>query len=234
MWENVNLKKSSTNKLYTGKAKVKVVGINPTKEELSKILNIQEDKLKEPEYSNDRIVVYVKNDKLVAKGTFFVSMDDTPVSKTGKTKYLNNYQQSTYLENPDDTSEQNWFSRTGLRVCKSGEDSIYNFIINWVGVDTSKGEFVLPYENICNGDITILKQALIKFADNEFVVVLGVSNNKYQEFFTKEFGMSLSKNFSKIQWNKVYYTTDEIEVYTIKEEPDALETSAESATDLPF
>ena len=230
-WDNIETKRAR--KLYTGKTTVKVIGINPTAEQIAKIVGTSPDRIKEPDYT-DKIVVYVDNGDNVAKGTFWTKFEDTPESSTGKTKYINAYCKCCYLANPDDENEQDWYSRTGLRVCKSGEEELYSFIIAWVGVNTEAGKFELPYEQICNGDISSLQAAFEKFSDNKFVCLYGVASNQYQEFYTREFGRTLQKSFNKVQWNKDF--THEYEEYVPKEAPDALETEATATSDsnLPF
>ena len=223
-WDNLEFTKPK--KLVTGKTKVKVVGVNPNIEEIAAITGIPIDKINEPNY-DDKIVVYVENTEgIQAKGTFWLKNEYVKVSSTGKTKYMNAYCQSAYLSNPEDDSELDWYSRTGLRKAKEGEDEIYKLFCNWLGIDTQAGKFELPFDKFVNGDISDFKEALKRFGDKEFVVLYGISNGKYQEFYTREFGRTFSKSFSKVQWNRDF--TEEYQEYVPTPEPDALESGFKS------
>jgi hypothetical protein len=229
--DNIELKKART--LITGKAKVKVVGVNPDKAELAKILGIDDAKLtKDPVYDGF-ITVYVKNDQhnTVSKGTFWLSNEFVKESAKGKTKYINAYAQSAYLANPEDDSELDWYSRTGLRKAKEGEDELYQLFVNWIGIDTSGGKLELPFDDFVKGDLSDFYKAIGLYGDKEFIVLMGVAAGKYQEFYTRDFGRTMAKTFKGIQWNKEH--TIEFQEYVSSPEPDPLESEADNA-DLPF
>lgn len=236
-WDNLSLKQEK--KLYTGKAKVKVLAVNPSKEKIADLLGIDVEKIKDPNYDN-KLVVYVGNNNTLAKGTFWIKNEYVPTSQTGKTKYINDYCANAYIENLDDTSELDWFSRTGARKAKEGECEIYDFFTNWIGIDTSKGEFKLPFEAFCTGDVSDFEEAIKRFGNKEFVVLLGVASGKYQEFYTRKFARTFAANFKDIRWGEREYSLDVMREYKPVAQPDALESSNDldipdtTMGDIPF
>lgn len=239
-WLN-NLEFKKARKLYTGRARVKVIAVNPTAEEISQLRDIPLDRLKEPEYE-DRIVFYLQgvDEDFIAPVSFFPSEEEVNPSKTGKINYINDKCQTAWLTNLEDVDELPWFDRQGARPSRKGEAELYQFFINWLGVNTENGSFKLPFEEFVTGDISSIKTAIETFKDDktDMVVLLGVSQNKYQEVYNREFARGFRKDFSKISWDREY-TLDFAE-YIPKVQPDALESdSLDSNTkrtedDLPF
>lgn len=223
-WDNVEFAKASGGlKLYTGPCAFKVVGVNPNQEELSEILGIDVEKLKERDYSN-RLDIYLRNDEhdITTKTSIFLDADSV-VSRTGKPQYMNKYCQDAYIENIEDVSELDWFSRDGARNARGGEASLYKFFVNWINADTSKGTFELPFEEFLAGDLSSFVEAIERFKDNEIIGMLGVSNKKYQEVYSRDFARGSRKNWSKIKWDKDFST--EFKEYIAPQEPDALESA---------
>lgn len=229
--DNLDIRKER--KLYIGKVSVKVLGVNPTREEIAKLTGADIERINEPDY-NGKIVVYVgtKDGNVLARGTFWPKNKECNPAKTGSIKYINSYCQTAYIQNIDNADEQDWYSRNGARKCREGEEELYAFFTNWLNIDTDAGRFLdeVPFEELCKGNVDVFHKVMEKYPDNELVVKLGVVKGKYQEFFTREFGRTLAKKIEGYGWKAE--TGDNFTEYTGANAPDALESGEDLK--LPF
>lgn len=107
--ENTGSKKQ----LFVGYAQCKLVGINPTKDELVKLLEVEEehyDKFKEPEYIGEdaegnqfvKLTFYVKNLKTnKIDPVYFQITKKEAVSQSGKTQFVNQLGETQWVDDED-------------------------------------------------------------------------------------------------------------------------------------
>lgn len=193
----------SVKKLHTGAANFKVVGINPTKEELEAIYGRELNF--DPEYTGEttvtdsdgernarqiRLDFYLQNEEqgLTEKVQFYVS-DTHHKSQSGKYKVINSFGKDTWLTEesiktktlPDNMQ---WYNADGVKVAKRGEVELISFLVNLLNLpwDTSKVADVSEcyaridkeeWAKIFTGDVALLK-GLIDSTNNKVGILLGV------------------------------------------------------------
>jgi hypothetical protein len=230
-WENIKTKNEKGG-LYTGVSNFKIDAVNPTKEELSEILGMTLEN--ELTYEN-RIDIRLSNDDVNTKTSFWLKDEEVKTDKDGgKFMYINGLGQTTW--GPDVDSLPDWYDRKDVRIARKGEADIYSFMIGWLNPDLRDGELVLPFEELCNGDVSSLKGAIEHFSDREVKGVLGVKNGKYMEVSPRNFGHANLDNMKRFErlvenWRNVHSTV-EYGKYEAPKEPSMLD-SGES-DDLPF
>jgi len=193
----------SVKKLHTGAANFKVVGVNPTKEELEAIygreLNFDPeyvgtttvtDSDGEREAGQIRLDFYLHNEEegLTEKVQFYVA-NTHHKSQSGKYKVINSFGKDTWLTEdaiktktlPDNMQ---WYNADGVKVAKRGEVELISFLVNLLNLpwDTSKVADVSEcyaridkeeWAKIFAGDVSLLK-GLIDSTNNKIGILLGV------------------------------------------------------------
>ena len=193
----------SVKKLHTGAANFKVVGINPTKEELEAIygreLNFDPeyvgtttvtDSDGEREAGQIRLDFYLHNEEegLTEKVQFYVA-NTHHKSQSGKYKVINSFGKDTWLTEeaiktktlPDNMQ---WYNADGVKVAKRGEVELISFLVNLLNLpwDTSKVADASEcyaridkeeWAKIFAGDVSLLK-GLIDSTNNKIGILLGV------------------------------------------------------------
>ena len=193
----------SVKKLHTGATNFKVVGINPTKEELEAIYGRELNF--DPEYTGSttvtdsdgdrdarqiRLDFYLHNEEegLTEKIQFYVA-DTHHKSQSGKYKVINSFGKDTWLTEeaiktktlPDNMQ---WYNADGVKVARRGEVELINFLVNLLNLpwDTSKVADVSEcyaridkeeWNKIFEGNVALLK-SLIDSTNNKIGVLLGV------------------------------------------------------------
>ena len=193
----------SVKKLYTGAANFKVVGINPTKEELEAIygreLNFTPEYIGttkvtdsdgEREVAQIRLDFFLTNEdeSLSTKIQFYVA-DTHHKSQTGKFKVINSFGRDTWLDQESIQSKQvpsnmTWYNSDGVKVAKRGEVELISFLVNLLNLPWDTSKVSDPSEcyaridkaewtKIFAGDVSLLK-GLIDSTNNKIGVLLGV------------------------------------------------------------
>lgn len=193
----------SVKKLHTGAANFKVVGINPTKEELEAIygreLNFDPeytgtttvtDSDGEREAGQIRLDFYLHNEEegLTEKVQFYVA-NTHHKSQSGKYKVINSFGKDTWLteeaiKNKTLPDNMQWYNADGVKVAKRGEVELISFLVNLLNLpwDTSKVSDVSEcyaridkeeWAKIFAGDVSLLK-GLIDSTNNKIGILLGV------------------------------------------------------------
>lgn len=193
----------SVKKLHTGAANFKVVGINPTKEELEAIygreLNFDPeytgtttvtDSDGEREAGQIRLDFYIHNEEegLTEKVQFYVA-NTHHKSQSGKYKVINSFGKDTWLteeaiKNKTLPDNMQWYNADGVKVAKRGEVELISFLVNLLNLpwDTSKVSDVSEcyaridkeeWAKIFAGDVSLLK-GLIDSTNNKIGILLGV------------------------------------------------------------
>lgn len=151
---------------YVGFFEGKVVAVNPTKEELGKLLGT--DIEKDIEYTsedgdgNSRLKLNFKVQDVKSGKIFtvaFLLTDKTRVNKDGtKTQYINVTGGSAWTDNNEDNLPE-WFTKYDHRPAKSGEDDLYNFMRTWAGgCDWNTNEEYFNWKKLMRGNVDEIKE----------------------------------------------------------------------------
>jgi len=210
----ISSEESTKNSLYTGITTMKVLGFNPSKEEIAKIYGL--DEAKEPAYVRDgqstRIDMYLKKEtpSILTKLSVFVS--NTPrQAQSGNKEFINKKGQSCWapsLEAIVANEKLAWFDSSTARQAREGEVMLYNILINLLNIDTNNDQTSIEFESwdrIVRGDCSeingYIKTFNLKYADwfkGEINVLLGVKDGKYQQVYPNAVARPKSTNFSYI------------------------------------
>ena len=198
--------------LYTGLAVMKVLAVNPTKEELEVLGYKPKEEPKytgivfkqknedgsETEQHRNKVVFYLGNGDVKVKYEILVA-PEFDIAGTGSQRIINKFGQYTYsktgiegiLANP----KMSWFESTSARQAHIGEVAIIDLIKEWVNV-ANDGECSLDnISAIVNGDVSELKNYVSKFREtHEVITLLGVKKaekdgktNYYQSVYARCF-----------------------------------------------
>lgn len=198
-----------------GIGEVELVAVNPTKEELNSMLNIESDK--EISYISEkdgkkstRIDFWVKpvGYESLNKITFFLS-HDVAISTTGKKEFINNKLDQTWeetieklIEKLDSNPDMSWFSRKDLRAAYRGELKLYRFLTTLFNMDLNEG--IEQFDNfaaIAQGDLSELRAVLTAGQNNNegkslsLKVLFGINESGYQEIYTGHFANARQNKF---------------------------------------
>jgi hypothetical protein len=169
VWENPNSSKE------TGFFEGRVIAINPSKEELEKLLGTEVEK--EVEYtsvdSDGKIkatVVFwlknVKNGKLKSLRFYLKDEERTNSVREGEDKvrkkqYINTVGMTAWADS--DTNLPSWFLGRPYRVANRGEEEFYNFVINWLNkldLRDPESELYFDWGRLMRGDVRELKSQI--------------------------------------------------------------------------
>jgi len=189
-------------KLYTGLRNVKVVAINPTKEEMEAI-----------GYRPKNAPVYITMDGEVKKlrFDFFLAGEDEQgkslrtkiafflenkhrVNQAGtKGEWINDVGRTAWGE-PDAAPDQfAWFDATTARKCYVGEGDVHMFLVNWLNVQPGDEAKLDNFAALFDGNYAELRSLLASNANNEVKVLLTVRDGKYQSAYTRYFDRATNK-----------------------------------------
>ena len=191
----------SSRKLYQGLAKLTPVAVNPTKEQLGKILGTEiERDITYENGDNYRLDFWCREDSTnkFFKFSIFVSNEDVISKQSGNPQFINSYGKTGYYPNVDAIKAKNesasaeWqkMKLDGLRIAKKGEATLYEFLIALFNAAPSKPfpQFE-SFQKITMGSIKELKDVLEAAIEKErvFHMLLGVKDGKYQDAWTGMF-----------------------------------------------
>ena len=197
-------KETKTYKKYVGLFTANVVSVNPTKNELEKLLGTTIDK--DPEYTgtsndgNKRITLsfWLKEAKQGILFNVRFNLEDTVmVSSTGKTQFINPIGQTSYAEDksqiPDFLTEN---GRT-VRPAKKGEELLCSkFLRNWLNnlpYDDPNTEITIDdWKSLFNGNTKELKSAIESFKSQTIgalatIRISDTDGKEYQSVYSYEF-----------------------------------------------
>lgn len=196
-----------------GLMEVKVLAINPDKEELEKLLDTQLEK--DPEYLGEyqekdeagepvglpktrfTVTIWVENVKTKLKYPIRISLiDKVRVSKKGIPQYINTLGQTTWAD-----SEENlptWFAKRESRQAKIGEEELYSFMRNWLGnldyKDADTNLLSEDWKKLMRGNVKEFRDLIGTDATTTVVVMATVRTvekegdiNEYQDIYNKDF-----------------------------------------------
>lgn len=218
---------------YVGLFNAFVVAVNPTKEELGKLLNTTIEK--EPEYTGSnnetgakRLTVsfWLKEEQ---NGNLFnvrFNIEDTVVeSKTGKTQWINSIGNTSYAE--DQSNLPDFFTENGrtVRAAKKGEELLYKFLRNWLSnlnYEDESTELSMDWKKLISGKTTELRDAIDAFSNQTICCMATVrtadDGKEYQAVYSYEFLPNYALDCFNGKKNKNYKAVDKfIEKVTDKE-----------------
>ncbi len=209
--ENLNSSDSNIIKNYTGVGKLTIHAVNPTKEELTKMIGEGASK-----FNTDYTITKDLNGKDVMPLNFWCSADgetiflqtinlynEDKIASTGSVRVINNKVQYTYSKSLDALSaneNMNWFSQEGIRVAKVNEILYYKLLADMIKwnhkLDMTFYEFCeqnnLTFQEIYGGNFKGLKELISEVnADEEsnygayvlFVVKENAETGKLRQSF---------------------------------------------------
>lgn len=208
---------------YVGLFTAHVVAVNPTSEELGKLLNTTIEK--EPEYTGvaqdsgaKRVTIsfWLKEEKQGHLFNVRFNLEDTVnVSKTGKTQYINSIGNSSYAE--DESNLPAFFTQNNRSVRKAhkGEELLYKFLSKWLSnldYEDPSTELMLNWKKLISGKTDELRDAIKNF-DSQLICALATvrtaeDGKEYQGVYSYEFLSSWAMDCFTGMNKKTYKTVD--------------------------
>jgi hypothetical protein len=189
---------SSSKKLYTGFANLQIVAVNPTREEIAKLYDVDVEKTKEPNYfleNSTRIDFWYRNHTslstpLLGKFCVFISKDYR-VSQSGKNQYIDAHSRVCWADSISDLSARNErlaeFGKLNIATARQaykGEEDLLALMKAYGNVDITNGPFALDdFIAIVKGNVKELCEFFDHFNKREggIKVLLGVKDGQYQD-----------------------------------------------------
>lgn len=209
---------------YVGMFTANVLAVNPTKDELSKLLNAKIEK--DPEYTGSNNETGAKKVTLsfwlqeeTTKNLFNVrfTLEDTVViSKTDKPQWINSAGATSYAE--DKSKLPDFFTENGrsVRQAKKGEELLYKFLRAWLNDlnydDPSTELLVEDWKGLINGKTKELKEAITNFEKKTVCAMATVrtadDGKEYQAVYSYEFLPAFAMNVFNGTAKKSYKSVD--------------------------
>jgi hypothetical protein len=203
--DNLETRSSApSKKLYTGIAPLKIVLVNPTREQIAELYEVDVEKVKEPNYFTDdstRLDFWYRNHDsistpLLGKFALFVS-NQTRKSQAGKTQYIDNHSKTCWADSLGDLSERNTkmpdYNKLKLdkvREALRGEEELYSLMRAYGNIDTNNSPFMLDnIQAIIKNNVKELRE-FFAWADKKeggIKVLLGVKEGQYQDVWNNMF-----------------------------------------------
>jgi len=200
-------------KLYIGLFEGKVVAINPTAEEFTKLTGwIPSESSKQFEYTG-------VNNRGDYKGVAFHNEFRTSIfleprereNKEGTlTQYINDAGTCSWASSPDNLKE--WFTRRRYRVARVGEEELYNFIKVWLsGLDTKSPEthLELDWKSLINGDAKELKQQINGEFDKSILAVACIDPKENEQGEIVHYQRVYNRTLRPYSINKRLFNTED-------------------------
>jgi hypothetical protein len=192
---------SSTRRMYTGIAPIQIIAVNPDTKSLAKILGVDEDKVKTPNYvgeKNTRLDFWYVNHptfKTELRGKFSIWIDNnTRMSKAGKKQWIDDFTKTAWAENLALLSEaqaslipERKLDLKSIREAKGGEETIYSLLKAYGNLSPKTKPLVLTsWHSLVRGNGSELTEFFSHFnnANGGIKVLLGIKDGKYQDVFT--------------------------------------------------
>lgn len=209
---NSNESVESNRLVFTGVHKIKVLAVNPTNAELTKLgYTIKEDakeqeytgiKIQELDYSRIRFI-YQFSGKTIINGNEvsynqkqsldFLISDRDVVSKDGNIQHISDTGNTAYgstKENP----KMAWFWGTPNRVAKQGEAELLHFLKIYLNIAPKDECKLAKWADLVKGNVTEIKKYLGLAPNNECFGTLGMKEVEkdgkitvYQTIYNKHF-----------------------------------------------
>lgn len=187
---------------YVGLFNANVVAVNPSKEELGKLLGTTVEKDLDYTSVNDQngakrltLSFWLKEE---ATGNMFnvrFNLEDTVVeSKTGKKQFINTIGTTSYAE--DESHIPEFLTNNGreIRLAKRGEELLYKFLRNWLSnlnYEDPSTELYVDWKKLINGKVSELRDAIDNFETQTICCLATVrtadDGKEYQSVYSYEF-----------------------------------------------
>lgn len=202
-FDNLETRESSTStrKMYTGFAPVQIIAVNPDTKTLASILNVDIDKVKEPNYvgeKNTRVDFWYVNHptfKTELKGKFSIWIDNnTRLSKTRKKQWIDDFTKTAWSENLAMLSEtqaslqpERKIDMKSIREAKGGEETVYSLLKAYGNISPKSNPLVLTsWATLAKGNGSEVTNFFSHFnaKDGGVKVLMGIKDGKYQDVYT--------------------------------------------------
>lgn len=187
---------------YVGMFNGNIVTVNPTKDEMEKILGINSDK--EPEYMSENQENGAKRVTLsfwlkeVSLNTFFnvrFNLEDTvKVAKSGNKQFINSIGTTSYADDIDNVPDFIKENDREIRLAKNGEESLYKFLRAWLSqlnYGDPNTELKLDWKTLMKGNMKELREAINNFSTQAVCAMATVrtaeDGKEYQSVYPYEF-----------------------------------------------
>lgn len=187
---------------YVGMFTGTVVAVNPSKEELGKLLDTTIERDLEYTGINDStgakkltVSFWLKEEQ---NGNLFnvrFNLEDTVVeSKTGKTQFINSIGTTSYAN--DKSSIPDFMTSNGreVRAAKKGEELLYKFLRAWLSnlnYEDESTELSMDWKKLISGKVTELREAIDNFSTQTVCCMATVrtadDGKEYQGVYSYEF-----------------------------------------------
>lgn len=187
---------------YVGLFNANVVAVNPSKEELGKLLGTTVEKDLDYTSVNDQngakrltLSFWLKEE---ATGNMFnvrFNLEDTVVeSKTGKKQFINTIGTTSYAE--DESHIPEFLTNNGreIRLAKRGEELLYKFLRNWLSnlnYEDPSTELYVDWKKLINGKVSELRDAIDNFETQTICCLATIrtadDGKEYQSVYSYEF-----------------------------------------------
>jgi len=189
---------------YVGVFNANVVAVNPTKEQLSKLLgNDIEKDLEYTGVSSDTgakkvtISFWLKEENTGNLFNVRFNLEDTVIqSKTGKYQFINTIGATSYSEDASQLPEFLTENGRKIRKAKKGEELLYKFLRNWVAsswnFEDASTELVLDdWKSLMNGKVKELQDVIDSNSDKTICCMATIrtadDGKEYQSVYSYEF-----------------------------------------------
>lgn len=256
--ENLETRTSGTSnkKLFTGIAPIKIVAVNPTREQIAALYDVDVEKVKEPNYFTEdstRIDFFYKNHDslttpLLGKFALFVS-GQKRVSQSGKVQYIDNHSKVTWADSLGDLSERNSkladynkLKLDNVREALRGEEDLYSLLRCYGNIDTNSSALMLDdIKAIIKGNVKELRDFFDYFnkKDGGVRVLMGVKDGQYQDVWNSLF-LTLTAKISDYTKSRItdanygykhhYANSFQLKEYIADAEPTTVESGNDSWT----
>lgn len=252
-----------TIKLFTGITDMKVIAINPSLEEATK-LGLSMKKEETYTFKDDKDVNCANIDFWLQHPTQDFKLkyriwlkDIDRLATTGKKLAINDFGQSSFVDTldklPVNGDGVQWFSSQGVRWAKVGEDDLIRFLKGWLNIGAGRTAKLDDITKLFKGDFSELRSIMKAAATNNIQVLITIKGG-YMQVFPKHF--EKGGNVIKTRWEKAVADTVKsgypvelaggkitFQEYVMQEGPSAAPANAEGDpfagasapdTDLPF
>jgi hypothetical protein len=191
-------------KLYTGLANMKVVAINPTKDQLEALGYRPQNEpvylTSEGEVKKVRLDVYLSQKagdaEIRTKLAFFLE-NKVRVNQAGdKGEWINDFGRTAWGLATEAPTELKWFDAETARAARVGEGELHTFLINWLNINPNDEAKLDNFEGIFDGNYAELNSLLNGNLNNEVRVLLAVREGKYQSVYNRYFDRATNKRTS--------------------------------------
>jgi len=214
-------------KLYTGIHNLKVVAINPTKDQLEEMgykpQNAPVYLTTEGDVKKLRLDFHLngespEGDKIMTKVAFFLE-NQLRVNREGtKSEWINDFGRTAWSAegDPDNPpTELAWFKSETARQSHVGEGDLHLFLTNWLNIGPDDEAKMDNFIGLFDEDYSEIQGLLAGNVDNEIRVLLTVRDNKYQSVYNKYFDRASNKRTN--YWDS-HIKNQTVNGYPVKED----------------